>query len=69
MTDDLTGEPLIQRSDDNADTLAKRLTTFHSQTGPVAEYYKTKGLWHGVDAAQSPKLVWDNIRKIYVGSK
>jgi hypothetical protein len=44
MTDDVTGEPLIQRSDDTADTLRKRLITYHSQTDPVAEYYKTKGV-------------------------
>ena len=34
MTDDLTGEPLIQRSDDNVETLRKRLTTYH-QVRPV----------------------------------
>lgn len=44
MTDDVTGEPLIQRSDDTAETLHKRLGTYHSQTGPVAEYYKQKGV-------------------------
>lgn len=44
MTDDVTGEPLIQRSDDTADTLRKRLVTYHQQTDPVAEYYKTKGV-------------------------
>lgn len=44
MTDDQTGEPLVQRSDDNADTLRKRLVTYHQQTDPVAEYYKTKGV-------------------------
>jgi len=65
MTDDVTGEPLIQRSDDNAETLRKRLATFHKQTGPVAEYYKVKGLWHGIDAAQSPSVVWDNLSKVF----
>jgi hypothetical protein len=29
MTDDQTGEALIQRSDDNAETLKKRLSTYH----------------------------------------
>lgn len=29
MTDDETGEPLIQRSDDNVETLRRRLTTYH----------------------------------------
>ncbi|KAF5349617.1 hypothetical protein D9756_009016 [Leucocoprinus leucothites] len=67
--DDVTGEPLIQRSDDNVETLRKRLTTYHSQTGPVADYYKVKGLWHGIDAAQSPSIVWDNLRAIFVGKK
>jgi adenylate kinase len=67
--DDVTGEPLIQRSDDNVETLRKRLGAFHSQTGPVVDYYKAKGLWHGIDAAQSPKLVWDNLRSVFVGKK
>ncbi|GAA5898017.1 hypothetical protein JCM5296_001455 [Sporobolomyces johnsonii] len=65
MTDDITGEPLIQRSDDTAETLYKRLDTYHKQTGPVAEYYKKKGIWTGVDAAQSPKTVWGNLQKIF----
>jgi len=63
MTDDVTGEPLIQRSDDNVDTLRKRLGTFHAQTGPVVEYYRKKGVWTGIDAAQSPKVVWSNVAK------
>ncbi|GAA98155.1 uncharacterized protein L969DRAFT_93236 [Mixia osmundae IAM 14324] len=65
MTDDVTGEPLIQRSDDNAETLRNRLSTYHKQTGPVAEYYKKKGVWHGVDAAQKPETVWKSIEKIF----
>jgi hypothetical protein len=44
MIDDVTGESLIQRTDDNAATLVKRLATYHQQTGPVAEYYKTQGV-------------------------
>lgn len=65
MTDDVTGEPLIQRADDNVDTLTKRLATYHKQTTPVVEYYRKKGLWHGLDAAQSPPVVWDNLQKIF----
>jgi adenylate kinase len=66
MVDDVTGEPLIQRSDDNAEALRKRLAVFHSQTGPVVDYYKKKGLWNGIDAAQSPTVVWDHLRKVFV---
>ncbi|KJA21054.1 hypothetical protein HYPSUDRAFT_42434 [Hypholoma sublateritium FD-334 SS-4] len=67
--DDVTGEKLIQRSDDNVDTLRKRLASFHAQTGPVVDYYRTKGLWHGIDAAQSPSVVWDSMRSIFVAKK
>jgi adenylate kinase len=65
MTDDVSGEPLIQRSDDNVEALTKRLGVFHAQTTPVVEYYKKKGLWYGIDAAQSPPVVWDNLRKVF----
>ncbi|KAH9969233.1 adenylate kinase 1 [Russula compacta] len=65
MKDDVTGEPLIQRSDDNVEALTKRLGVFHAQTTPVVDYYKKKNLWHGIDAAQSPSVVWDNLRKVF----
>ncbi|OCH90664.1 adenylate kinase [Obba rivulosa] len=65
MVDDVTGEPLVQRSDDNVEALRKRLSVYHSQTGPVVEYYKKKGIWHPIDAAQSPSVVWDNLRKVF----
>lgn len=63
MTDDVTGEPLIQRSDDNADALKKRLSTYHSQTAPVVDYYKKTGIWSHIDASQKPGKVWDDILK------
>ena len=65
MKDDITGEPLIQRSDDNAETLIKRLESYHKSTTPVAEYYKKKGIWYGVDAAQPPAAVWANLSAIF----
>ena len=63
--DDVTGEPLVSRSDDNAATLKKRLESYHSQTAPVAQYYKQKGIWHGVDAAQPPAAVWVALSAIF----
>lgn len=45
MIDDITGEPLIQRSDDNAETLKKRLGTYHAQTAAVTDYYRKQGIW------------------------
>ncbi|KAJ0164614.1 adenylate kinase [Colletotrichum tanaceti] len=65
MKDDITGEPLIQRSDDNAEALKKRLATYHSQTAPVVGYYKQTGIWKGLDASQEPGQVWKNMLEIF----
>lgn len=65
MKDDLTGEPLIQRSDDNAEALKKRLVTYHAQTAPVVSYYRKTGIWSGVDAAKDPKEVWRSILQCF----
>lgn len=65
MTDDITGEPLIQRSDDNAETLKKRLSTYHKQTTEVTDYYKKQGIWKPIDASQSPQVVWSSISAIF----
>ncbi|KAI8378589.1 adenylate kinase-domain-containing protein [Blakeslea trispora] len=65
MKDDVTGEPLIQRSDDNVESLKKRLDAFHKQTVPVVDYYKKKNIWYGVDASQSPKSVWASLNAIF----
>jgi adenylate kinase len=37
--DDVTGEPLIQRDDDQEATVRKRLEVYQSQTRPLVEYY------------------------------
>lgn len=37
--DDDTGEPLIQRADDNEDTVRRRLEIYEEQTAPLKKYY------------------------------
>jgi adenylate kinase len=37
--DDETGEPLIQREDDQEQTVRKRLAVYHEQTKPLVDYY------------------------------
>jgi adenylate kinase len=37
--DDVTGEPLVQRPDDNQATVQKRIETYHGQTKPLVDYY------------------------------
>ena len=42
--DDETGEPLIQRPDDNEETVRKRLAIYHDQTSPLIDFYKKSSL-------------------------
>ena len=37
--DDLPGEPLVQRADDQEDTVRKRLEVYHAQTLPLVKFY------------------------------
>jgi adenylate kinase len=50
--DDVTGEPLVQRADDEAATVQKRLDVYSAQTRPLVEYYSA---WAAKDAASAPK--------------
>lgn len=55
--DDITGEPLVQRSDDNEESLRLRLAKFHSQTTPVIEHYRQQGKVTMLDATQPASSV------------
>lgn len=65
MTDDLTGEPLMRRSDDNVEALKKRLESYHRQTRPLADYYALSGLHHLVDATKKSADVFADIDSIF----
>ena len=54
----VTGEDLIRRSDDNEETLRKRLESYYTQTQPLVEYYKKQDLHHCLDAAKNNDEVW-----------
>ena len=41
--DDITGEPLVQRADDDEATVRRRMETYHSQTKPLVNYYLSWG--------------------------
>ena len=52
--DDVTGEPLVQRPDDNEATVRKRLEIYHRQTKPLVECYVN---WAGSGDARAPRYV------------
>ena len=67
MKDDITGEPLERRADDNVEALAKRLDAYHKQTSPLADYYAGKGLHKAIDASLDQKVVQSQIASIFDG--
>lgn len=62
--DDVTGEPLVWREDDNAEAVKVRLDIFHKQTAPLVKFYEELGILKRVDAKLPPKEVTEQIKKI-----
>ncbi len=52
--DDETGEDLIQRDDDQEETVKKRLEVYHDQTEPLIEYYSS---WASSGEQGAPKYI------------
>ena len=50
--DDMTGEDLIQREDDNEETVRKRLDVYHDQTKPLVDFYSN---WAATGEEAAPK--------------
>jgi len=59
--DDDDGLPLVQRKDDEPETVRKRLATYHRQTVPLIDYYDERGILHRFDGTRSPAEVGDEI--------
>jgi adenylate kinase len=59
MLDDVTGEPLMQRSDDTAEALVKRLQAYHAETEPILERYNR--CVHRINANQAMDKVWKDV--------
>lgn len=61
MVDDETGEPLMQRPDDTASALVKRLAGYHGETVPILKHYEPNGIVKTVNANQGMDGVWAEV--------
>jgi len=57
------GKQLIQRDDDKAETVERRIRVYMEQTSPLIEYYRQKGLLMEVNGEQSIDEVSKDILK------
>ena len=54
---DDTGEELVQRDDDNEETVRSRLGAYHAQTAEIVPYYEQKGILAKIDGMQDIEYV------------
>lgn len=64
---DKCGAELIQRKDDNLDSLKVRLSEYHKNTQPVIEYYEAMDLVRHVEASGGIEEVYGRINSILEG--
>lgn len=62
MLDDVTGEPLEQRSDDTKEALVARLQAYHKQTKPILAHYESAVA--AIDASKAMESVWKDIQAV-----
>ena len=67
--DDETGEDLVIRADDEAETVKKRLDIYHEQTEPLVAYYQNlagqgKTKYHTLDGTQAVEAVSAQLKEL-----
>jgi adenylate kinase len=61
------GGELIQRDDDNEETIGNRLAVYSEQTEPVVDYYRQQGILRTVDAEGSIEEVYERMKEALPG--
>ncbi len=61
---DKCGGELIRRDDDAPEAVLNRLKVYRSETHPLVEYYRNKGILHQVDASGSVQETFDKVEQL-----
>jgi adenylate kinase len=62
------GGPLIQRGDDNEESVRVRLKVYHDQTRPLVDYYRARATFRTVNGAQAPDRVFADVNAAVDGA-
>lgn len=57
-------DQLVQRSDDNEETISNRLQVYKSQTAPLVDYYAAQDKLHKVNGADEAAMIAEQIGRI-----
>ena len=52
------------RSDDNEETIKKRLDVYHNQTSPLIDWYENEGIHHQINGLGELDRIFDDICKV-----
>jgi len=61
------GGALVQRADDQEETIRNRMQVYHEQTAPLEDYYREQGLLQTVDGMQDMQAVQESIVSLLQG--
>jgi len=61
---DRCGNELVQRKDDNAESLKVRLENYYKSTQPLVEFYKAEGLYHHFDGTVGHVALYEDIYRL-----
>ena len=62
---DRCGDPLIQREDDQEESIRTRMEAYSRDTKPLIDYYRNQGLLHTIDALGNLDQVTGKIERIF----
>ena len=59
--DDVDPDLIVQRPDDQPDTIRNRLSVYHEQTAPLKAYYRERNLYQAVDGVGDIESIYQRI--------
>jgi adenylate kinase len=59
--DDVDPDLIVQRPDDQPETIRNRLSVYHEQTAPLKAYYRQRGVYHEVDGVGDIEAIHERI--------
>lgn len=66
---DRCGSELVQRVDDEAAVIQKRLETYRRQTAPLVSFYAERGVLTAIDAGAAPEVVEEDVVAIIAAAQ
>ena len=64
ICDNCGSNSMKRRADDNEETVMSRLSAYHNQTSPLADWYAERGIFHKIDGDREINIISQNILSV-----